>query len=108
MAQTEKNPVLTVEVVFATPERQELVSVEVTAGSTVGDAIRKSRLAERFPDHDLGQCKTGIWGEPVTTDRAVREGDRIELYRPLAIDPREARRLLAAEGRSMGRSTADD
>ncbi len=103
MEQLEKESVLTVELVFATPERQALVAIQVVAGSNVGDAIRQSRLAEMFPDYDVERCRTGIWGQEVSAERAVSEGDRIELYRPLRIDPREARRLLASQGRSMGK-----
>ncbi len=95
---------MNVELVFATLERQALVAVQVAAGSNVRDAVRISGLAEMFPDYAVADCRTGIWGQEVSADRMVSEGDRIELYRPLIIDPREARRLLAAEGRSMGRS----
>jgi putative ubiquitin-RnfH superfamily antitoxin RatB of RatAB toxin-antitoxin module len=49
--------------------------------------------------------QAGIWGRPVERDQAVSDGDRVELYRPLNMDPREARRRLAAAGRTMG-STA--
>jgi putative ubiquitin-RnfH superfamily antitoxin RatB of RatAB toxin-antitoxin module len=82
-----------VELVFALPERQELLEVAVEEGATVADVIAKSDLARRFPGHDLGGLQVGIWGKVVARDRVVREGDRVELYRPLEIDPKEARRL---------------
>ena len=91
-----------VEVVFAVPERQELIAVNLDAGATARDAVRESGIAERFPDQDLDSLRLGIWGRPVDDDEALAEGDRVEIYRPLLIDPREARRQLAAEGRSMG------
>ena len=92
-----------VEVVFALPERQELLPVTLPAGSTVGDAIEASGIADRFADHDLSSCRQGVWGRLVDRDRLLEDGDRVEIYRPLRIDPREARRKLAAEGKSMGR-----
>lgn len=95
-----------VEVVFALPERQELVQVEVTAGTTVAEAIDRSGIAALFPGHDLQALPVGVWGRLVGREHRVAEGDRIEIYRPLEIDPREARRALAAEGRAMtGRRT---
>lgn len=84
-----------IEVVFALPDRQFLESIEVTDGATVADAIRQSGLARRFPDTDFGRLDVGIWGKPVCRDRVLTDGDRVEVYRPLEMDPREARRLKA-------------
>ncbi len=84
-----------VEVVFALAERQELLVVEVPDGSTVGEAIENSRLARQFPEIDMGELQAGVWGKPVERDHIVREGDRVELYRSLEMDPRDARRLKA-------------
>jgi len=93
---------LRVEIVFATVERQELLEIGVPVGSTVGQAVRRSGIDKLFPDYDIEQFTLGIWGNVVRADRCVSEGDRIEIYRALDIDPRESRRSLAAEGRSMG------
>jgi putative ubiquitin-RnfH superfamily antitoxin RatB of RatAB toxin-antitoxin module len=82
-----------VEVVFALADRQELLAVELPAGSTVGAAIERSGLAKRFPEFDLDALQAGIWGKPRARSHVVREGDRVEIYRPLERDPREARRL---------------
>jgi putative ubiquitin-RnfH superfamily antitoxin RatB of RatAB toxin-antitoxin module len=98
---------LTIEVVFAAPERQELISLSVSAGTTVEAAIELSAIGEMFPDEDIVDCQAGIWGKLVERDHVLRDGDRLELYRPLSIDPREARRRLAESGKSMGRSTED-
>lgn len=84
-----------VEVVFALAERQELLVVEVPDGSTVGETIENSRLARQFPEIDMGDLQAGVWGRPVERDHIVREGDRVELYRSLEMDPRDARRLKA-------------
>lgn len=98
---------LRVEVVFALEERQSLVSVSVPAGSTVADAIDSSGLRDLFPDCDLLQLAVGIWGRPVDRQRKVQSGDRIEIYRPLQMDPMEARRQRALAGGSMGSIEAD-
>lgn len=84
-----------VEVVFALADRQELLLVELPGGSTVGEAIRRSGLVRAFPDIELGELQTGVWGKPVDRGHVVTEGDRVELYRPLEMDPRDARRLKA-------------
>ena len=84
-----------VEVVFALPERQLLKCVDVPEGSTVADAIERSDIVDAFPGVNLDGLQAGIWGSPAERNRLLREGDRVELYRPLAMDPREARRLKA-------------
>jgi len=82
-----------VEIVFALPESQVLEMVVVPDGATVGDVIRRSGLARRFPEID--DLQAGIWGKPVERVQPVSDGDRVELYRVLEMDPREARRLKA-------------
>ena len=94
-----------VEVVFALPERQKLVTVHVPDGSSVADAIAAAGLAEAFPEYDLAAATVGIWGQVADRDRRLAAGDRVELYRPLEIDPREARRQLAEAGRTMRRES---
>ncbi len=92
-----------VEVVFATAARQRLVEVTLPDGAAVSDAIEKSAMAKHFPDQALDALPVGIWGRVVSRDRRLRDGDRVEIYRELELDPREARRQLAASGRTMGR-----
>ena len=86
---------VTVEVVFAAPDRQELVSLELEQGVTVTDAIRESRLQELFAQVDFDALEVGIWGRVVERGTVLHDGDRIELYRPLERDPKDARRELA-------------
>jgi putative ubiquitin-RnfH superfamily antitoxin RatB of RatAB toxin-antitoxin module len=86
---------VSVEIVVATPDRQVLMELTVEAGATVANVIAASGIASRFPELPVQDMPTGIWGKPVARDCAVREGDRVELYRPLQIDPREARRQRA-------------
>lgn len=94
-----------VEVVFALPAKQILVELAVPAGATVADVITASGIEDRFPDSDLANAPVGIWGKHVDRGRAVKAGDRVEIYRDLEIDPREARRERARAGTTMA-STA--
>lgn len=92
---------VTVEVAFATPAEQVLEKIQLPTGSTVRDAINKSNLPARFPGFRLDALGVGIWGKTVARDQVLTEGDRVEVYRPLQADPREARREQAARGRTM-------
>jgi putative ubiquitin-RnfH superfamily antitoxin RatB of RatAB toxin-antitoxin module len=86
---------LNVEVVLATPEKQVLLAFDVAPGTSVADVIVLSGIKARFPDITTDDMPVGIWGKLVSRDRVVSAGDRVELYRPLEIDPREARRQRA-------------
>ncbi len=94
---------LKVEVVYALPERQWQVTLEVPAGATAQDAIASSGLLAVHPALATGPLRLGLFGRIVAPDQALREGDRVEVLRPLAADPKEVRRKLAAQGRAMGR-----
>jgi len=87
-----------IEIVFAMPGRQELISLTVDPDTTVETAISLSAIGDRFPDEDLSSYQAGIWGKLVDRDHPLEDGDRLELYRPLLIDPRDARRRLALSG----------
>ena len=91
-----------VELVFAGAERQRLISIQVGEGATVAEVISRSGIDQDFPDERIDKLAVGIWGKLVGRDHTVRDGDRIELYRSLQIDPREARRQLSRVGRTMG------
>lgn len=93
---------ITVEVAYAEPDRQFLERLEVAAGTTVGQALSLCGVKRQFPDLSLADAELGVWGHPAARDRVLIEGDRVEIYRPLAMDPREARRRLAAHGAAMG------
>lgn len=85
---------VTVEVVLALPERQSVRRVELPPGSTVGDAVAASGLEARAP------ARFGVYGKVVAAGTVLRDGDRVEIYRPLRADPKELRRLRAAAKRS--------
>ncbi len=90
-----------VELVYATPECQELRELTVEVGMTIAQLIDESGIGSVFPNEDLASAKVGVWGRLVDRDYVVSDGDRIEIYRSLRMDPRDARRLLAEAGRTM-------
>ena len=83
-----------IEVVYALPQQQERVLLDLAPGSTVLEAIEASGLLRRRPQVELG--RVGIWGRPASPDTRLREQDRVEIYRPLTADPKEVRRARAA------------
>ncbi|HUO81626.1 MAG TPA: RnfH family protein [Gammaproteobacteria bacterium] len=91
-----------VEVAWATRGRQVLLGIRLPAGATALEAVRQSGILERCPDIDAGHLELGIFGVPVAHDETLSAGDRVEIYRPLEQDPREARRQLAALGLTIG------
>ena len=90
-----------VEVVYARPERQEVIHLKLPAGSTIQQAIEASGLAQRYPELAAGGVKTGIYGKLAKADTALRSQDRVEIYRPLIADPKEVRKQRAAEGKVL-------
>lgn len=96
-----------VEVVYALQNRQKSVSVKLSASATVRDAVERSGLMGEFPEIDLAVNKFGIWNKLAKTDAALRDQDRVEIYRPLIADPKEVRRQRAAEGKVMKKGGGD-
>ena len=90
-----------VELVFASPQQQWLTVVSIADGSSVADVIAASGVRQRFPEVDIDALATGVWAKLVDRQQRVVAGDRVELYRELEIDPREARRQLALVGQTM-------
>jgi hypothetical protein len=86
---------LTIEVVFAMPLTQDCTVVRVPPGATLRAAIECSGVLQRHPTIDLASCRVGIWGRRAGLDGPVHDGDRVEIYRPLQADPKEARRTRA-------------
>lgn len=84
-----------VEVAYAKPEEQAIVTLQMPESATVEAAIKASGLLERFPEIALSELNAGIFGVACKLDQPVREDDRIEIYRPLLHDPKEARRQRA-------------
>jgi putative ubiquitin-RnfH superfamily antitoxin RatB of RatAB toxin-antitoxin module len=86
---------LTVEVVYALPEKQYLHKVSLEEGATVEQAIVASGLMRLRPEIDLTSNKVGIWSRAVKLQDTVHDGDRVEIYRPLIADPKALRRQRA-------------
>ena len=84
-----------IQVAYARPERQLIVDLEVPAGTSAREAVRRSGMAQEFPEIDPEAAPLGVYGRAVDGDQVLRAGDRVEIYRPLEIDPREARRQRA-------------
>lgn len=88
---------ISVEVAYARPDQQVILPLEVEEGTTVEQAIRTSKVAERFSEIDLAVNKVGIFGKLVRPDTVLRQRDRVEIYRPLIADPKEMRKRRARE-----------
>ena len=84
-----------IEVVYALPNEQVLISLDVDQGTTVEQAVKLSGILERFSDIDLTKNKLGIFGKATKADQELRDKDRVEIYRPLIADPKESRRKRA-------------
>ncbi len=84
-----------VTVVYAMPDRSRVLRVEVQAGATIGEAIAASGLLDAEPELRHVKLDAGVWNHRRPLGALVHEGDRIEVYRPLTVEPREARRIRA-------------
>ena len=96
-----------VEIVFASAAKQRLIAVTLGRGATVADAISESSIAKQFPTENLDELQVGVWGHLVERNYVLSDGDRVEIYRALEMDPRQARRQLALLGRTMGQTSKD-
>lgn len=88
-------PDITIEVVYALPDKQYLRTVTLEEGATVEEAIKASGLLSLRKDIDLKSNKVGVFSRPVKLDDTLQDGDRVEIYRPLIADPKEMRRQRA-------------
>ena len=88
-----------VEVAYALPEEQVIISIKVPTVFNVQQAIEKSGIQKQFPDIDLTKNKVGIFGKQSSLDHLLSDRDRIEIYRPLMLDPKEMRRKRATKNK---------
>jgi putative ubiquitin-RnfH superfamily antitoxin RatB of RatAB toxin-antitoxin module len=86
---------IAVEVAYATPEEQVIIPVQVAEAATVEEAILASGVLEQFSDIDLTKNKVGVFGKACKLDRVLKAGERVEIYRPLIVDPKEVRKERA-------------
>lgn len=90
---------LSIEVVYAQPQIQHLIALQLAPGSSLWQAVEQSGLLEQCPElqtrvNELRE-NVGIFGALKPADTVLKSGDRVEIYRPLVMDPKEARRLRA-------------
>lgn len=86
-----------VEVAFALPDKQAIVEVQVSPGTTALEAAQQSGIVDRFEGLTLENAKLGVFGKAVANTYVMSVGERVEIYRPLLIDPKEVRKARAAE-----------
>lgn len=93
------DPAITVEVVYALPERQTLIALAVAPGTTAGEAVRLSGVLSAHPEFAQREPSIGIFGRVVGREHLLDDGDRIEIYRPLVVDPKTSRNERVARKR---------
>lgn len=98
---------LRIEVVYALPTTQQVVGLKLPQGSTVRQAINASGLLQKYPEIDLVKNKVGVFAKLAKLDTALRDQDRVEIYRPLIADPKEVRKQRAAEGKVMKKGAGE-
>ena len=89
-----------VEVAYAERHQQWLLMVDLPEGSTVADAVQRSGMLDKAPHLDFETLKVGIFGKATKMDRVLRDGDRVEIYRPLIADPKQVRAERAKAGKT--------
>ena len=93
------NAQITVEVAYALPNKQLIKTLGVPVGTTAHQAVKLSAIAEAFDEAIPEDGPLGIFGKAVANEHVLREGDRVEIYRPLIADPKEVRKERAARAR---------
>ncbi|MCR8921266.1 RnfH family protein [Dasania sp. GY-MA-18] len=90
-------PTITIEVAYALPNKQKIIALEVAEGTTVYEGAMASGMEQFFPGLSIADAKLGIFGKAVAKpqQQTLRDGDRVEIYRPLLIDPKEVRKARA-------------
>lgn len=98
-----------VEVAYALPEKQKIIALLVEPGTTAQQAVERSGIQNYFPDIDMQNLKLGIFGESLgnkgqdtAASHLLHKGDRVEIYRPLICDPKDARRKRAEKNADAG------
>ncbi|PRY07751.1 RnfH family protein [Paraburkholderia sp. BL25I1N1] len=93
---------LSIEVCYASPSEQALIAVELPAGATLQQALEASGILRRFPQIDLGAQKVGVFGKLKPLDAVLADHDRVEIYRPLLVDPKVSRQRRVEKTRKAG------
>ncbi len=95
-----------IEVAYAKPDTQVIVALDLPSETIVEQAIEISGLLKKFKEIELGKNKVGIFSKPCTLKTKLRDGDRVEIYRPLIADPKKIRKQRAAKGKRMKKGGA--
>jgi putative ubiquitin-RnfH superfamily antitoxin RatB of RatAB toxin-antitoxin module len=95
---------INVDVVFALPTTATCLSIEVAQGTTVEQAVIQSGIIDKCPEIDVTALTLGVWNRTVKPTQVLKDGDRIEIYRPLIADPKDARRKRAEKAKEEGRA----
>lgn len=98
---------ISVEVVYPLPQKQEIFAVKLPSGSTVREAIESSGVLAKYPEIDLAKSKLGVFAKLAKPDAVLRDRDRVEIYRPLIADPKEVRKQRVAEGKVMKKGAGE-
>ena len=98
---------INIEVCYPLPEKQELVRLKLPLGASLLQALEASNLLQKHPEIDLKKNKFGVFAKLSKLDSVLRDGDRVEIYRPLIADPKEVRKQRAAEGKVMKKGAGD-
>jgi putative ubiquitin-RnfH superfamily antitoxin RatB of RatAB toxin-antitoxin module len=98
------NTHIAIEITYALPQKQTLLSMHVAPETSVQEAIQKSGILQLHSDIDLSVNKVGIWYKTISLSTVLKSGDRVEIYRPMTADPKEARRLRALKAQEEGRA----
>jgi putative ubiquitin-RnfH superfamily antitoxin RatB of RatAB toxin-antitoxin module len=85
-------PEITVEIIYALPDIQEVITLRVPQGTTIKQALKLSNLAVRYPEIKIDSTPVGIFGRCLSNDTVLSDHDRVEVYRPLHTDPKQYRR----------------
>jgi uncharacterized protein len=86
-----------IEIAYALPRQQFLIKERVREGSTIAEALAQSEIHQLVPHIEITDGKVGVFGKLAKMNQVLRAGDRIEIYRPLVNDPKEARRRRATD-----------
>lgn len=108
---SETTDLITVEVAYALPDRQNIIELQVEPGTTAKQAVEQSGIAGEFPEIDINKDPMGVFaqvlgtkGLPPADQYRLEPGDRVEIYRPLIADPKEVRKQRAeAKKRESGK-----
>ena len=98
---------IAVEVAYALPDRQMIISLEVEAGTTALQTVEISTIRQQFPELEDTELSLGVFGKKRPSDHVLRAGDRVEIYRTLIADPKEVRRQRAKKKAAQEVSSLD-